>query len=208
MKNSFVWLIFLILLDQLIYYLSNSLVSQEILFSAFSTYLDEETALSMAEKSQSAARLLSKHVLHGIMTLVKLGGIVAVIYTGNFLAHTKLGFAVIFNTTIKFYPLFLITGIVQFLYFSFIMNEYSYTELNKFNPFSFYVILSVILPEHNLDLLKALSLLDLFFIFLVSKALSQLNEGCKERIILVTTTSYLTALILLRIVIGVIRFSI
>ncbi|MDL5050888.1 hypothetical protein QQ054_33350 [Oscillatoria amoena NRMC-F 0135] len=122
--------------DGLVFYLTRLLITPEILMEDFTRYLDYETAATAVNKSQTTGRIIAKYMLNLSFLFVKITATSLLLYFGLFLAKKRLTLRQILTSVVLCYPLFFISDLAQFSYFQFFQQDYTYFELNAFNPFS------------------------------------------------------------------------
>lgn len=191
------------MLDAFVFYLSSSFITEEVMFAEFNRYLDTETALSMAENSQTKVHIALKYVIHLLLLILKVGGISILLYAGLFLANRSLSWIVTMGATVKYYPLFFVTDVLRFTYFSFMETSWTYAEFNGFNPLSLGNLIQftgLSFTLFTIKFLSAFNLLDFIFCYLIAVELSNFKETESKRITATVFTTYLTVIILLRLV--------
>ncbi|GIV37373.1 MAG: hypothetical protein KatS3mg032_1752 [Cyclobacteriaceae bacterium] len=195
-REVIIWLFLLIAFDLIQYYLNNTLITKEIITSELANYLDTETASQLAERSQSGSRILFKHITHMFLTGLKVIGTIILLYAGLFFSRKQQPINNLLESVLKCYPAFFIVGYIQFIYFGFFQDNYTYLELNSFNPFSFTSIISLTGPSLQgkaAAFFNAFSMLDVIFCWLLSQ---ELNKESEKPVTATVFIAYFTGLAL------------
>jgi hypothetical protein len=178
-KEVLLWIFLLITLDIIQYYLNNTLITEEILASELSNYLDNETATKLAEQSQSNNRILLKNLTHLLLTGAKVFGTITLLYIGLLLANLKLSWYNLLEGVLKLYPIFFITEFVKFFYFQFFQQDYTYFELNAFRLFSITQISNLAglaMQGKTAAFFNTFGILDVTFCWLLSQELNKESD--------------------------------
>lgn len=198
MRLSKLAILFLLLIvaDGLIYYLSQLLITPEILLEEFTRYLDYESAATSVNKSQTTRGLIIQYFLHLCFLFIKVITVSVALYFGLFLAKQQVTFKQILTPVVLCYPLFFISDLVQFFYFQFFQQDYTYFELNAFRLFSITQIgnlAGLAMQGKTAAFFNTFGILDVLFCWLLSR---ELNKESDKQVTATVSITFFTGLAL------------
>jgi hypothetical protein len=188
----------IVLFNLLLIWLSNTLLINEIVFyNAFSNQLTYDRSIALFENMNRYSWI--GYLITPVMLLLKYTFVSLVIYSGAVVynVHNKISLGSIFKIVIASDFVFIIAGILKFLWFVFLAGNYDFNDLSFFYPLSLINLFKKsevgkmwIYPMQLVNVFQVLYVLSISFGL---NKICSLEKSSSEKIVMV---SYLPALIL------------
>jgi len=205
-QKTAVTLAVLIILNLLVYFLVNTLITEEVLYEHLTKQLDHDMAIEQIKKTQRTGFILLKYLLHGLWILLKLAGITLIIMLGLFAYNIKATFSEVFQIILLPGFIFLIPDVLKIVWFSLAQTNYQMSDLNSFPRFNLSELLIALDFIKNEDfpgllkqLLKPITAINLLFCWTVAGRLTEIKPDDK-RVFRAAFVSYFTVLTVFNLV--------
>jgi hypothetical protein len=188
----------IVLANLFILWLSKTFLMNEMVFyNTYSEQLTYDRALRLFENINKWSWI--NYVLVPIMLVIKYTLVSIVLYTGVFFCnlHYKISFGSIYKIVIASDVIFLIPGLIKFLWFLFISKDYDLNDLGFFYPLSLINLFKI--TEVNKIWIYPLQILNLFqfiYVFALSYGLRKVGNISDSESDKIVLSSYLPALAL------------
>jgi hypothetical protein len=181
----------------IIFWLSGKiLINETVYYNSFSEQLTWERAMKLFESMNRLAWV--NYVVAPILLIIKFTLISIVLYTGLFFLdlHYKISFGVIFRIVIASEIVFVLAGLVKFLWFYLFAGNYDLTDMSFFYPLSLINLFNAsevnklwIFPLQSVNLFQAA------YILLLSYGLTRAGKIEKSESEKVVIYSYMPAFV-------------
>jgi hypothetical protein len=141
--NKFYLFLAIVISNMLIMWLSKStLINETVFYNTYSEQLSYDRSMELFESLKKYSWI--GYVFIPIALIVKFSLISIIVYIGIFFcdSHDKISFRNIFGVIIASEIVFLIAGLIKFLWFCFFMGNYDLNDLSFFYPLSLINIFS------------------------------------------------------------------
>jgi hypothetical protein len=212
-QKTAVTLAVLIILNLLVYFSVNTLITEELLYEHMTKQLDHDMAIEQIKKTQRTGFILLKYILQGLWIMLKLAGITLIIMLGLFAYNIKATFSEVFEVILLPGFIFLIPDVLKIVWFSLVQTNYQMSDLNSFPRFNLSELLIALDFTINEDfpallkrLLKPITVINLLFCWSVAGRLAEIKTDNK-RVFRATFLSFFTVLTVFNLVLHVIITS-
>lgn len=197
---------FLLSLNLIIYYLVDSLLTEEILYQDMINHFDHGSTMDLIKKRNTLSSIILKYSLQGVWIVIKFFSIVILLLAGQYAFNIKSSLNEVFGLILLPYFIFLLPDLIKVIWFSFINTNYGLADLNNFPHFSLSDILLVlqVIADGDSDifikrLLTPINIFNLFFCYSVSRNITSIKEENKI-VFKAIFISYFSVLIVLRLI--------
>ncbi len=188
------------MLNLVVYFLVNTLITEEILYEHMTRQLDHDTALEQIRRLNRAGFILVKYFFQGIWIVLKISAITLIMMSGLFAFNIKTTFSEIFHVILIPSFIFMIPDVLKITWFSLFQTEYQMSDLNNFPRFSLPELLVAVDLITNEDfpallkrLLQPVTAVNLLFCWFVAVRLTEIKPDDK-RVFKAVFVSYFSVL--------------
>ena len=174
----------------------NVLINETVFYNSFSEQLTYERAMNLFENMNRYSWI--SYLVTPLLLLIKFTVISLVLYMGVFFLnlHYKISFGVIFRIVIASDIIFVLAGVIKFLWFCFFAGNYELDDISFFYPLSLINLFKVsevsriwVFPLQSINLFQAAYIL--FLAYGLNKA-GSIEKSESEKVVIF---SYMPALL-------------
>lgn len=195
-------LIVLLTCKLLIYYLNQSLLTEDMIFSDLQEKFGDERALELLKKRQEGLIILIEYGLQVLGLFLRFSVVGLCVLIGCILFNVDFNKHIVFQAMVIAEFVHVMEPMIKFLWFSTIQSNYSSDDLNNFYSFSLYDLLSSMSGEDRsiYRTLRSFNVFEIGYCFAISLQLSQLLTIPRLIATQIVFIPYLSALAILAIV--------